>query len=425
MSIKSCFAVVIGLLAVAGCGGKKQPPSKERPAEPAPTPVAMPADAGTTARLHSPRPSYTPEQLREYKKKLQAGRKLARAKKWGEAVAAFEAALAAVPMDSRALSELGWAAFQAGDFDRARQANADAVRAATDPAVEAASRYNLGRVAEATGDADGAAREYRASLELRPNDTVAARLDGLGKPRPDVPAIEAQDLPCTSPAAPAELCRCLTEVETRTMAGTDGPVTCRREGGAVAGISIAILANAREEAFYLTGKSRAGWSVVAALGRTYNPGKFGINEELKVAEIEPRPVGDRRVLWVETDRKRVEYDAVVNEEERRQEQRVTLCLVPAEEERPITCPLQFPTIDDYQRVKSDLELEPEEEIPELATPGLPIESTVGLRVDLRPDGTANLILVQGEKTDRIAPYLGPHRLWPAESTGTAAPEGTP
>jgi len=115
MSIKSWFAVVVAL-AVAGCGGKKQPPSEERPAELSPAPVVAPAEAGVTARLHSPRPSHTPEELREYRQKLEAGRKLARAKKWGEAVTAFEAALAVVPMDSRALSELGWAAFQAGDY---------------------------------------------------------------------------------------------------------------------------------------------------------------------------------------------------------------------------------------------------------------------------------------------------------------------
>jgi TolA-binding protein len=56
---------------------------------------------------------------------------------------------------------LGWAAFQAGDYDKAREANASAIRAASGRAVKAASLYNLGRVAEATGKHGEAAAPLR------------------------------------------------------------------------------------------------------------------------------------------------------------------------------------------------------------------------------------------------------------------------
>ncbi len=125
-----------------------------------------------------------PEKRREYAARLRAGRTHAKAKRWGEAVAEFEAALVAIPMDDRALSELGWAAFQAGDHVKAEKANADSVRVSSQPELKAASLYNLGRVAEARGDRDRAAALYADSLVLRPNKTVVKRLVALGKPAP-------------------------------------------------------------------------------------------------------------------------------------------------------------------------------------------------------------------------------------------------
>jgi Tetratricopeptide repeat len=111
---------------------------------------------------------------------LGRGRALARTDDWAGAVAAFDRALQVAPGDPTALSELGWAALHAGDLDRAEQASAAAVAAATGrPRLEAASRYNLGRVREARGDPAGAASAYRASLALRPSRTVARHLQAL------------------------------------------------------------------------------------------------------------------------------------------------------------------------------------------------------------------------------------------------------
>jgi tetratricopeptide (TPR) repeat protein len=95
------------------------------------------------------------------------------------AIAAFEEALASRPGDGRAQLELGWAAFRAGDLDRAEEATRRALEASTDRQIEAPSRYNLGRILEQRGDRAAAAAEYRRSLALRANSAVRARLEAI------------------------------------------------------------------------------------------------------------------------------------------------------------------------------------------------------------------------------------------------------
>jgi Flp pilus assembly protein TadD len=85
-------------------------------------------------------------------KDLDEGRKLARAKEWAKALSAFDRALAVMPDDARVLSEVGWAAFQANQLDRAEHANARALANAKEPLVRAPILYNMGRVAEGAGD---------------------------------------------------------------------------------------------------------------------------------------------------------------------------------------------------------------------------------------------------------------------------------
>jgi hypothetical protein len=117
-----------------------------------------------------------------YRAALERGRRRVRAKDWRGGVAAFDEALAARPGDARALSELGWAAFRAGDLERAAQASHDASTAAgASVRVRAAALYNLGRVDEARGDKDGAAEAYRASLQLHGSRAVKRHLRAIVK----------------------------------------------------------------------------------------------------------------------------------------------------------------------------------------------------------------------------------------------------
>jgi len=402
--------LLIATLLVA-CSGKGKKKAEEKPPIAEPSTASDAASADAWAIAHSPVPEYTPEQRQAYREHLEAGRKLAHAAKWGEACREFEAALAAVPMDARALSELGWATFQAGDYDRARQANADSVRVAVEPALKAAGLYNLGRVAEATGEREQAAQLYRESIRLRPNEDVEERLEALGETAPAPTSVMAQSLPCTAPAPRDRMCPCLVAALARSPladAASEG-LTCRTEPSGLAKLEVARVSSEREEVFYLIDGSDVGWSVAARLGKTFNPGKFGIDEQFRIAKAEPRTLGQRRVLWIEGHHVRSNVDALVGEEERRELHVVTLCVVPEDASAQVRCPLQFPISDHYLRRRFEDDLA--EDMPEIATPDLPVETSVRLRVDLADDGTVTLVLVEGEKTGAIAKYLGPHHLW--------------
>src|ERR1043166_7249251 len=67
------------------------------------------------------------------------------------AIASFNAALEARPMDLRATSELSWAHVVAGEFDAAALAANEVVHESRDPQLLAMAFYNLGRAEEARG----------------------------------------------------------------------------------------------------------------------------------------------------------------------------------------------------------------------------------------------------------------------------------
>ncbi len=166
------LVLVIAVLA-AGCGK-----SHERRAAPddARATAATPADAEAGHERA--------EISRAYSRALHRGRKLADKGDYDGAIAAFREALAATPADARALSELGWAAFQKGDLALADDATEKSIAAATDAKLRAASLYNRGRIAEARKDSKHAIAAYEASLELRQSAVVAGRLAALeGRPR--------------------------------------------------------------------------------------------------------------------------------------------------------------------------------------------------------------------------------------------------
>lgn len=112
---------------------------------------------------------------------LRRGRQLAQKGQRAEAIAAFEAALRAVPDEPSVLSELGWALRAAGELKRAEESCNKAVQAAKEPPLRAAALYNLGRVLEDKRDQPGAIAAYRASLKLRENRIVRERLLDLDK----------------------------------------------------------------------------------------------------------------------------------------------------------------------------------------------------------------------------------------------------
>ncbi len=179
--------VAIALL--VACKGASAPPVATAPADGgdhAPSVVATPATDAGVGKGPPAVPVTAPVAFASYGEALAAGRTLAKdPAQRAVAKAAFAAALTLQPEDAVALSELGWLEFQLGELDAALATTARAIAAAQEPRLLAASFYNRGRILEAQGERDGASEAYRASLNLRPNDTVAARLDALVAPAPD------------------------------------------------------------------------------------------------------------------------------------------------------------------------------------------------------------------------------------------------
>src|SRR5689334_12066582 len=127
----------------ASCSGKAAAPAPVpvRAQEDAPPPPAVVvADAGA---VRAPPAPLAPEARKRYREALARGRAASKKGDHAAAVAAFDEALAAAPGDPRALSELGWAAFRAGDLARALRATQESIAGAQDPSVRAASLYNL------------------------------------------------------------------------------------------------------------------------------------------------------------------------------------------------------------------------------------------------------------------------------------------
>ncbi len=117
---------------------------------------------------------------RTYSQAMADGARQMIAKDSHAAVLSFRAALKARPNDPRALTELSWAAFVAGEFDAAAQAAEEASYYTQDSRLQAMAYYNLGRAEDARGATAEAEFAYSASLNLRDNAEVRARLKRLG-----------------------------------------------------------------------------------------------------------------------------------------------------------------------------------------------------------------------------------------------------
>ncbi len=168
--------VVCGALALAlGCGKKTETaPSSGSGSAPgsaaAGSAAAGSAAAGSAAAAAS-----------DFDTHFKAGEALEDQKKWAEALAEFEAALAAKPNDPRTLNEVGFNATFAGKLDRAKEAGLAAVAATKDDKpMHAQALFNLGLAVE-KDQPYAAAQLYTASLGERPNKAVSARLSKLMK----------------------------------------------------------------------------------------------------------------------------------------------------------------------------------------------------------------------------------------------------
>jgi len=406
--------ILAALLLLVGCGKKNEEQPKAAPGAIAEASLrdAAPKER-PPAQAKRPEP-IPPEKRREYAGHLRAGRAHAKGKRWGEAVGEFEKALAAVPMDDRALSELGWAALQAGDVDKAEKANADAVRVSSTPEVKAASLYNLGRVAEAKSDKDRAAALYADSLVLRPNKTVVKRLVALGKPAPAAgPVQTSDDTPCTDPVeGPDLVCGCLKKLEPyeesfeiECTIGSVGDLDA--DDLRVASVTLGL----GQHSFYLAQKGPKGWRVIGSLGELYEGGVGGVLNEREESKVEEKTIGGVRILWYEWRETGHDSDMGIDEEETHEDVTVALAVLGGAKEEP-GVQMIIPLVRVYDRDRMGLAEGPElAEIKDLQTPGLPIHREVRLKADLGDDGMVKVVLTRGKADDYVKAFIGSHRLF--------------
>lgn len=295
----------IVVTAVVGLGcGKKDDTTGQRPAPPptSATPTvpgeASAASTASDASVAVAKP-VTPAQpskavRRDFRGRMQQGRALEKNGNWAEAMAEFEAALALWPNNTRALSELGWVAFKAGQLDRSIEASRASVLDETDPRVAGASLYNLGRALEAKQQAVRALSAYRESLARRPNQTVLDRYLKLGgrlDPWATAPACGAAPTPATA------LCECFRQ----RNADPDEPeheTSCEigQEVGGLLSYTVQRVHTGRDRGGFTTFVGRrtsAGIQLAGGIG----DGVIGPKnwESVELAGVQQRTVGARTV----------------------------------------------------------------------------------------------------------------------------------
>jgi len=377
-------AWLVGLIAVAGC---KHP---EKKSEPPPAPAAKAAAPADAAAPKKPAP--TRQQLADYKQHMTAGWALQKAQKWAESVPEFEAALAAIPLDERALTELGWSAMNAGDYAKAKKIDDEAVKVAIDPKVKASALYNLGTVYAKTGATEKARAAFTLSLALRPNKTVEADLVKLG-------ARPAEDKPLCQPTQAA--CDCVTADAFPDFDRQDPPA-CAPADSPVPGFKAYKVTQEPWSYTYLLDEHQG---LVGMIDIELD--RMRVDETMTVDKAEVRTIGGHRVLWLQTkdhtgETQPVDESAV--EITNTDTVAVTLCVV-GDAATPTRCPLR------------DVPLSHETSTIRMADDstgsGDPHDRDAETKVDLAiaDDGTATVKLVSGPSDERLNALIGPHKLW--------------
>lgn len=273
----------------------------------APAPPTLDASSPRAARDAGPPPSSTAR--KQLARALEEGRKKSRAKDFAGALAAFDRALEAAPDDTRVLAEIGWAALQAGDLDRAEAAGRRALLLPMDPARRAQVLYNAGRVAEAKNDADGARKMYAESLALRDNAEVKRRLATVGGPLAEGDGACAGAFPSVD-----ALCVCLRARTDILVLDSSGGIACAPSPASLQLGTPRLFvvpwgADPGERIHALVARDGAVVRVVAELGTDYAPGAFGIYNEAEVKGGEVRTIGGREVVVVRSEQRNVDQNA--------------------------------------------------------------------------------------------------------------------
>jgi tetratricopeptide (TPR) repeat protein len=220
---------------------------------------------------------------------LDAGRVASKQGAYTEAIVKFREALEANPSNAATLGELGWAAFKAGDLTLAETSTEQALRHADTDSQRGMLLYNLGRVAEARGSNGVAIEHYRRSLALRDNDTVRERLKSLGGETIETKTMGLTQVKGTFESLEAA-CRGLSGAACfNAEYGEGGAEACSctptleatQFGGDVGLLIVQSTLGPSEKLWHPAFKTAKGWVVFEPAEWEYNPGAFGIFEEVE------------------------------------------------------------------------------------------------------------------------------------------------
>ncbi|MFO0618465.1 MAG: tetratricopeptide repeat protein [Polyangiaceae bacterium] len=290
---------------LAACGSESATPpasSGVASSKPSSAPLASASSSVKVAASSAPKkpPAPAKADTQSAVKHLTAGRKLAGKKDWKGAIAEYEEALKISPKDGRALGELGFAALQAGDLAKAKDANKRALAVASAPAQRAQILYNIGRVAEEEKDTAAAKAAYGESLSLRENKEVAKRFAGVGGKPEEIAS--SPTLCADGFDSMKELCACLVKKAPDFMILGDAGPKCEADpsppslGDARFSLVHMRADEGREDTHVLVSKDGKKLRAVAVLGSSYEPGAFGVHNEHSITGAEAKKEGSKSIV---------------------------------------------------------------------------------------------------------------------------------
>jgi tetratricopeptide (TPR) repeat protein len=365
LSFTPSVVLAASALAVAATGCRKERPLPEGglAATTSATALALASGAASavpgpsaTSTKKTPAPPPTAAELSPEKRKafsalVRQGREHSGAKRWADAVASFDRALALAPMDGSALCDLGYVAYHAGDFAKAEAANTRALSFVHEPDIRARVLFNQGMVFEAKQNKAEAARYYQDSLALRPNATVAKRLAALSATPASASAFSPTvDLPCQEgfPNTKA-MCACLIRAaeKDRPQIMQDDPIVCEPEKAKSAkGELFTVIVGPQqlgEKLHLAVSASSEGMRPVAILGRDFEPGAFGVHNEATVTLIDEQTIDGKPVFVVRSQQLNTDHNMAGLERYADTTDLVTYC-VPNASGKGLHCPLQLPSL---------------------------------------------------------------------------------
>ncbi len=380
-------------------------PNKEDGAETSPKAEKAPAAKAPNREVASKNVGRSRDLNKQYREHLREGRKLVQGKKYKEGLEVFEKARAIDPNNARILSEIGWAAYLAGDYERSIQANNDSVRFAKEDKLKGASLYNLGRVAEAQKDMSKAADYYERSLTFRENKTVRERLAKVktqgGDSEPEKKDLYSFFGRCTMAPLGADLdagCRKMAkglDPEPKcfsVMYGSEetAPEIKKVPGGTKlteVATFVMSLDNDMTDYHMLAIKHDNTW-YATPLVWVYNPGAFGIFEDLDALEVSFEqlvPGGEPEIL-VRTEHARRDTDMGLDEEEDSTTKELTVFGIQGG--KPM---LMLDMVESYTYYRGRIGAIPDDELPkDLVNDKLPINSKSGLEATFDKKGNVTL-----------------------------------